>query len=221
MRTENTHGLNIGVRFEIAQSRAKGDKIMTSSTPAQPEDTAPTAATVPTVPAASSSDATPPEAPSRPDAAPATPVTAALPPVPPVQPGYPPAGVGGPMPYGGLPYGAPAYPFAASPKPPRERWINPAKRVPFIVVSIVAALVLLFIGVAVGHGVERHREVRFGGGAVEHQNSRQFGQYGPGGNQNGIRGQLPNRARPGASSVPGRTAAPQPSAPAVSGSATS
>jgi hypothetical protein len=131
--------------------------------------------------------------------------TEALPPAPPGP---------GPSPYGPPPYGPPLpYAFAAPPRAPRERWINPAKRTGFIVVSIVAALVLLFVGAVIGHAVARHQDNRFAG-TVQHQTPRQFLPYGP-----GNRGQLPNRigpGRPGATTVPSHTVVPAPATPSAS-----
>jgi hypothetical protein len=56
---------------------------------------------------------------------------------------------------------APApYVFAPPPpKPPRERWVNPSKRVAISLISIVAALVLLFVGAIIGHAIDRNHGV--------------------------------------------------------------
>jgi hypothetical protein len=110
---------------------------------------------------------------------------------------------------------APAPPPAGPPpRAPRERWINPARRTAFIAITIVTALVLLFIGAVVGHVIGVHQVSRFGGPPEE--KIRPFGPYG----QNGKHGQFPLRPyRPGPSTLPTRSASSTPASP--SGTATS
>ncbi len=137
--------------------------------------------------------------------------TAALPPTPPpaaaVAPGTP------VTPYGAYP---PPYSFAPPPpKPPRERWINPSKRVAFSVISIVAALVLLFVGAVIGHAVATHNG-RFADHGIVRQRTGPFGGYGPGyGTGNGSNGgrQFPNQQRP--RTVPSGSRTAQPAAPSA------
>ena len=78
-----------------------------------------------------------------------TPVASATPPadapVPPAAP-LPPAPAGYAAPLGPNPWVA----------PPRERWINPAKRTPAIIAGVVAALVLLAVGGVVGAAIDHH-----------------------------------------------------------------
>jgi hypothetical protein len=57
-------------------------------------------------------------------------------------------------------------------RPPREPWVNPAKRAQLIAMSAVLAFVLLFGGLAVGFAVGHHR-------AERQLDSRFEGGYGP------------------------------------------
>ena len=143
-----------------------------------------------------------PAAPVRPTAEP----TAALPPVAPPNPAAPP--YAGPPPYDPPQYAQPGsapYPFTPVARAPREPWINPAKRAAVIITSVVAALVLLFVGAVIGHAATRHHD---------QVNDRGFTRYQPGPfNQNGNRGngypvpgpQRQNRNGPGSVPTPKAT----------------
>ncbi len=145
---------------------------MTSENPPEPEPVADPASTA-----------------ELPAATPAAPTPAAGPFAAPA--GLPPQPMYAPVP-------PPGYPFAAAPRPPREHWINPAKRTAVIAISIAAALVLLFVGAVVGHAVTKHRQVDR---AIDH--ARQFA---PNGRVNG--GYFPqNGQRPGGQ--PARPVAPK------------
>lgn len=82
---------------------------------------------------------------------PAVPAAGEASPVPPA-PAQPPAPPAVPPPHA---YGPPvgSNPWVA---PPRERWINPAKRTSAIIVGVVAALVLLGVGGVVGAALDHH-----------------------------------------------------------------
>ncbi|MDP9118375.1 MAG: hypothetical protein M3O28_14160, partial [Actinomycetota bacterium] len=70
---------------------------------------------------------------------------------------------------------APFYhPGFAAPWPPKPRWIAPERKVAVIIISVVAALVLLGIGAVGGSLLGGHHDERFGPGARHPGYGQQF-----------------------------------------------